>query len=284
MEIFWDTLDQEAWQARLAQAPLAQSWEYGVAMTALGARVRRGLVCDAGREVAVVQVLERRGLRLISRGPVWLGDVPQAVQRRVLRRLAVQPGATVATPEAGVRGLGLVPLITPRHQALWDLASDPAVLKAGMARSWRYRLKRAEGLRVVQSKSDAALAELLTAEGVQRGVRRYRALPAAFAAAWPGERMLWQWRQGGRMAAGMLFLRHGPWASYHIAWANAVARAADAHRPMLWQAALALKAAGVRVLDLGDVNGEDAPGLALFKAGTGARVAPLGSTMLVLPG
>jgi hypothetical protein len=53
---------------------------------------------------------------------------------------------------------------------------------------------------------------------------------------------------------------------------------------MLFHAALALRAEGVRWLDLGSVNTEDAPGLARFKLGTGAVLHPLGSTLLVVPG
>ncbi|MDO9499733.1 GNAT family N-acetyltransferase, partial [Falsiroseomonas sp.] len=95
---------------------------------------------------------------------------------------------------------------------------------------------------------------------------------------------LWQWRQGGRARAMMCFVRHGDWATYHLGHADAAARAAGAHRVLLWQAALALRAEGVRVLDLGDINTEDAPGLARFKLGTGAELHQLGPTALVLPG
>ena len=50
-----------------------------------------------------------------------------------------------------------------------------------------------------------------------------------------------------------------------------------------WQAAQALRAEGVRWLDLGSVDNEAAPGLARFKLGTGARLCRLGATCLVLP-
>jgi hypothetical protein len=53
---------------------------------------------------------------------------------------------------------------------------------------------------------------------------------------------------------------------------------------MLYRAACALREEGVRWLDLGSVNTEDAPGLARFKLGTGAALRRLGHTLLVLPG
>ena len=54
-------------------------------------------------------------------------------------------------------------------------------------------------------------------------------------------------------------------------------------RPMLWQAALALRAQGVEALDLGAVGSANT-GLARFKLGTGAALHALGATTLVVPG
>ncbi|MDZ4095075.1 MAG: GNAT family N-acetyltransferase [Paracoccaceae bacterium] len=290
MEIAWDTLDEAAWAARLNRAdaaPLQQSWGYGVAMAALGATVRRALILVQGQEVALAQVLERRGVRLIGRGPVWLGESGAGLRRAVLRALARRMGPTLATPGEAVAGFGLIPLITPRHHAFWDLTPQLADLRSGLSGKWRNRLLKAEtaqGMRGLQTADASAVEALLTAETAQRRARGYRALPADFIRAWPDEVLAWNWHKGGQIRAGMVFLRHGPWASYHIAWADAVARADFVHGPMLWQAMLDLRARGVRGLDLGDVNHEDAPGLARFKLGTGARVTALGATCWVLPG
>lgn len=90
------------------------------------------------------------------------------------------------------------------------------------------------------------------------------------------------WRQGGQIQAGMLFLRHGDWATYHLGWTSEVGRAVFAHGPMLWQAMLSLRSAGVRTLDLGNLDATN-PGLADFKTGTGAAVVSLGATALILP-
>ena len=86
------------------------------------------------------------------------------------------------------------------------------------------------------------------------------------------------------MQAAMCFVRHGGTATYHMGWAADAARAQGVHGVMLWQAALALRAEGVGMLDLGQVDHEAAPGLARFKLGTGAALVGLGATVLVLPG
>ncbi|RGP35998.1 GNAT family N-acetyltransferase [Pseudotabrizicola alkalilacus] len=203
-----------------------------------------------------------------------------------MRRLARLGAALVVMPERAVSGLGIIPLMTPRHVALWDLAADPADLRRAMAGKWRNALAAAErrGVGAVQAHL-RALPALIAAEAAQRSARGYRALPGAFTQALPEQALrLWQWRQGGRARAMMCFVRHGDWATYHLGHADAAARAAGAHRVLLWQAALALRAEGVRVLDLGDINTEDAPGLARFKLGTGAALHQLGPTALVLPG
>ncbi len=179
-------------------------------------------------------------------------------------------------------GLGLVPLVTPVHHAIWALEGD---LRAGLAGKWRNRLVAAERAGVqVQPAGRDGLEALLAAEGAQRRMRGYRALPAGFTRALPeGSLRLWGWRHAGAFAAGMGFIVHGSSATYHLGWASEAAKAAGVHGVMLLQAAEALRAEGVLWLDLGQVDTEAAPGLARFKLGTGADLRRLGATCLVLP-
>ena len=246
--------------------PLQQTAPYAEAVAACGARVRW---LDGG-----VLAVERGRVRLISR--------VSGRGRDGLRRLARWPGVTLATPEEGVAGVGLVPLITPMHHAIWDLGPE---LRVGMARNWRGHLTQSEraGLRVRRGDS-ATLAALVAAEAAQRRVRRYRALPTGFTQALPKASLrLWEWRQAGARQAAMCFVAHGASASYHLAWGSDAARTAGVHGLMLTRAAEALWAEGARWLDLGSVDTERAPGLARFKLGTGAGLRKLGPTMLVLP-
>lgn len=256
----------------------AQSDAYAAAAQAMGARARR-IDLDCGEAL----VLERAGRRLVTRGPVFAADTGPDERRRALRRLARFAGVTVATPEEPMQGFGLIPLVTGAFVAVWDLSGD---LRAGMAGKWRNRLVAAEkaGLRVVRA-GPKVVAPLLAAEAAQQAARRYRAHPAAFTQALPAASLrLFDWRHGGAMGAGMAFVVDGSSATYHLGWAGKAARAQGVHGLMLYQAALALRDEGVRWLDLGMVNSEEAPGLARFKLGTGATLRRLGATCLVLPG
>lgn len=263
-----------------------QSAPYALAAGKVGARVLRAVVHDGGTVLATAQVLQRRGVRLVLRGPIWASDLPKAERRAVLRRLARAPAAIIATPEAPLSGFGLVPIITPRFCALWSLVPEPDALRTGAQGKWRNRVVSAARRGVeIRPAGPAALHLLVEAEAAQRLQRGYRALPPGFSMALPPEALrLWQWHDGGHIHAAMCFVRHGAWATYHIGWADERARTVGAHGMMLWQAALALRAEGVTTLDLGCVNSEANPGLARFKLGTGARLHQLGATCLVVPG
>jgi Acetyltransferase (GNAT) domain len=246
--------------------PFQQSAPYAAAAAACGARVR-------WLDGAVLAV-ERGRVRLISRA--------SGLNPADLRRLARWPGLTVATPEDGVSGFGLVPLVTPLHHAVWQLGPD---LQSGMAGKWRNRLVAAEraGIRVRRG-GGGCMEALLLEEGRQRRVRGYRALAEGFSRALPVEALrLWEWRQAGEMQAAMCFVVHGASATYHLGWASEAAKAAGVHGVMLTRAAEALRAEGMRWLDLGSVDTEAALGLARFKLGTGAELRRLGATCLVLP-
>lgn len=262
----------------LTFVPFPQGPSYAAAARACGAAVRQ---LDLGCGTALV--LERTGRRLVSRGPVWDGAPPPADRRRALRRLARFAGVTLATPEDDLRGWGLIPLVTPLHHAIWDLSGD---LRAGLAGKWRNRLSAAEraGLRVGAA-SLRRLPDLIAAEAAQRQARGYRTHPAAFTQALPPHALrMFDWRQAGTLGAAMAFVVDGATATYHLGWAGEAARARGIHPLMLFHAARALRAEGVRWLDLGSVDTEQAPGLARFKLGTGAALHRLGHTLLVLPG
>lgn len=249
-----------------------------MAAGACGARVSR---IDLGAGVA--QVVERGRMRLISRGPVWTGDPSMAERRTALRRFARWPGITLVTPEESMAGFGLIPLVTPMHHAIWDLSGDP---RSRMDRKWRNHLTAAErkGFEFAENRA-GALEALIEVEAMQRAARRYRTLLPGFSRALPDRALrLWEWRPAGTLQASMCFVRYGASATYHMAWAGQAARDGAVHGLMLWRAALALRAEGVRWLDLGSINTEQAPGLARFKLGTGAVVRRFGPTMLVLPG
>lgn len=291
-----DTGDQDA-----AAAPMQQHPRYGRALALCGAGVRRlAIADDDGAVIGRAQIVTRRlgplALSMIGRGPVWHGPQSGGGQRAALRQIAREVGPLVAIPAAQAapmpRGPGLVALMTPAHHAVLDLGPGPATLRAGLGGKWRNRLVRAEADAVVVTRA-RDFGWLLAAEAGQARARGYRALPARFTEAWvaagddgagdsSGYR-LYEAHAGGALIAAMLFLTHRPWASYHIGWSGEAGRRRNAHGLILWRAITDLAAEGLAALDLGTVDTEAAPGLARFKIGTGARVAPLGPTLLVLP-
>jgi lipid II:glycine glycyltransferase (peptidoglycan interpeptide bridge formation enzyme) len=296
-----DTGDQDA-----AAAPMQQHPRYGRALALCGAEVRRlAIAKDDGEVFGRAQVVTRRlgplALSMIGRGPVWHGPGAAGRQRAALRQIARGVGPLVAIPAAQAapmpRGPGLIALMTPAHHAVLDLGPGPATLRAGLGGKWRNRLVRAEadGVAITRARD---VGWLLAAEAGQARARGYRSLPARFTEAWvaagdggatdggaadgDGYR-LYEAHAGGARIAAMLFLTHRPWASYHIGWSGEEGRRRNAHGLILWRAITDLAAEGLAALDLGTVDTEAAPGLARFKIGTGARVAPLGPTLLVLP-
>ena len=88
---------------------------------------------------------------------------------------------------------------------------------------------------------------------------------------------------GGDRAGGMLFLRHGSTATYHIGWSSPDGREENASNLLLWQAIRLLKKKGVATLDLGGVDTDHAPGLAHFKLGLGGRPLSQSGTWLLRP-
>ena len=263
MEI--DAIHPDDWNPKAP--PLQQSRGYGLAMAALGARPRHWQT-----EAGPVQGIARRGLRLIQRAGLTAGAA---------RALARHWGATLVTDP--LHGRGLLPLVTARWHVEWDLTPDPADLLAGMQGKWRNALRQGQARGApIGRNAPRALADLLGQEADQARRRGYRGLPPGFLHHWGEDRLLLHHYRQGRLCAAMLFLIHGAAATYHIGWAAPEGRQAQAHRLMLWQAALDLRARGVLRLDLGPVEAS-APGLARFKLGTGARMVPLGPTSLVLP-
>ncbi|MFN3724246.1 MAG: GNAT family N-acetyltransferase [Paracoccaceae bacterium] len=279
----WHSLDPHS---APSSGAFQQSAAYGLAAQATGAQVDVACLTDGGQVLGRVQTLRRGPLRVALRGPVWTAPLAARDRQIALRRLARQTVALVVQPEENAAAFGVIPLITGAHVALWDLTPDPADLRAALAGKWRNALGAAErrGLAIGPAPA-TALAPLTEVEARQRASRNYHALPARFTRSLPQDALrLWHWRRAGRCHATMCFVRHGSWATYHMGHADLVAREAGAHRVMLWQAALALRAEGVTVLDLGTLDTEAAPGLARFKLGTGAALHRLGPTSLVLPG
>ncbi len=236
------------------------------------------MTCDAG-----LMLLRRVGpfrVGLVSRGraPMLGAEAPA----RTLR---------LFTPDHAmdeeVHRHGFVRLRPPVQVAEWDITTPD--LRAGLRKTWRHALDRAEGLKLSLSPMpDSGDHWLLMAEQRQARERRYRALPLWLTRAWatlhPRDTLLIEARAKGALVAGMVFLRHGDVATYHISYTTPLGRRFEAHRAMLWRAAAHFAQRGVARLDLGTIDRDTAPGLAQFKLGTGADARPLGGTWVSMPG
>lgn len=288
--------DGRAWNAGVGGlaahrgAAMQADFAYGEIARAAGRGLRRLVVLRGGHPVALAQIVGRKGLWSCARALVVSEAITPAEHRAVLRGLARRvPGVLMALPEEPVAGRGLVPLITARHHAVWPLHADEAALRAGLQGKWRNRLVRAEreGARVRQVSDPAWILAQEAGQQMQRG---YRGLPPGFVAAWHAQGgggavlTLEAAGRGKTPQAGVVILCHGDSATYHAGWSGEQGRESGAHNLLLWKAALALRARGVRWFDLGEINSERGAGLMHFKLGTGAQIRKLGATLWSLPG
>lgn len=268
--------------------PMQQHPTYGAVLRRFGRQVRVAEWWQGGGPVARALVVSRPGLTLLSRGPLWSGAEGEAGP--LLRDIARFSGLTFATPERAATGAGLIPVMAPRSEAIWHLPGDRVALRSALDPKWRNNLTKAErenaGL-TIRASARADAGWLYAAEGQQRRDRGYRTLPPAFAESWraaaPKDFRLYEAWVAGERVAGIMILMHRPWASYHIAWSGDEGRRRNAGRLLLWRAACDLQDDGFGALCLGHVDAGAAPGLAAFKAGTGAEIRCLGPTVLILP-
>ena len=299
--VVWDAARKQDWDAFCAAAPFAahqQDYAYGEALEKAGVRLHRAQLYDGGRQIGAAQVQTRKifGLltaALILRGPVW---DPCAVDART--KAAAIEALRKTLPVAGLCGLIVAPegggddglaaagykrIMSGHHTVMLDLTRDEKTLRAGLNGKWRNRLKAAEKADIVISplgKRPEKYAWLIEKDEEHQKRSGYQATPSAMLRhygdrAGKGAVIGWAAQQGGDKLGGMLFLRHGDSATYHIGWASKTGKQANVHNLLLWNALKGLKKAGIKTLDLGGVDTDANPGIARFKIGTGGRVLSL---------
>ena len=292
MRILVDETPKRRWKALTdaARAPLQQRWTYGDAIKAVGGTCLRFEICDRRKTLAIAQAVQRRvgvSVTLISLGPVWV-DSGDPDKRAAALKMLLQhvPGLVLTTP---LTDCGACPssrmtrVMTPATSALLDLGPGIRERQSG---KWRNRLRAAEKSELkVRSKRPTReeLVELLLTDEDQRRAKGFRGLPSTFTLAWNQlnrDALLTTAKLKEETVASMLFLRHGTTATYHIGWSSETGRAHSAHNLTLWYGSETLAKAGVQTLDLGLIDTENAPGLARFKLGTGAKPIRTGGTWL----
>ena len=265
--------------------PLSQSAAYAATLRAMGHPVWQS-------KVACTHALVSRaaGCATTIRGPVWgvAGD-PDA-NLRALKSLKLR--LIDANADAPLlRRAGYSRVVSPATVAEWDLTQNPTQRRAALHGKWRNALRQGEAasMRIEQGPFRPLPGHwMYTGARALARARNFRQLPLiftdAFTAANPGNARLWAAYDGKRPVAGMVFLRHGPVATYHIGWTSDAGRAARAHHVLLACAANWLADHDTTRLDLGLLDTEQAPGLARFKLGTGATARTLGGSWIRLPG
>lgn len=271
-----------------APGALAQSVEFHRTLTAQG---HAPLILP---ELGNVLVTQRRlaiglPLAMINRAALSAPSrLLEALHANNLGRTPVILSPEHPSPE--LAEIGALPLISPACLARLDLPTDPEHRKAALHQKWRNRLTRAQsnGLRVTRQNMPLEASHwLFVADQIQQRQRRYRSWPVhltlAYAKENKGKAKLFQAFHGKDPVAAILILRHGRGATYHIAHATEHGKSLSAHNLLIWEAMTWLVAKGCTQLDLGLINTEEAPGLARFKLGTGARLSQLGGTWLLWP-
>ncbi len=268
-------------------APLQQSALYARAVALLGAETR--FLALPGMGAWVIDrswpVLGR--VALISRGPA---NLPARTAAVLLRASGAQHLIVTAEDQTSADELqanGFWRIAKPRGVAELALTPSTDAMALGLGQKWRNRLRHAmrNDLSVTRTPLPPAPRHwIFTADAVQARALRYRPAPpaviAALAAAKPGAAQLFVARKSGTPVAAMLFLRHGRVATYQIGWSTRRGRDLSAGNLLMWRAMVDLQAMGIDRLDLGAAEPDQAPGLARFKAGTGAQLRKLGGTWL----
>jgi hypothetical protein len=306
MNVRWEHLPNTEWEEfhAVQRGALQQAWAYGDALTSLGVNMRRAMVWDGERLVAVAQFMCKRILGYVSlasctRGPVFHPDLSPAERADIYKRLRqsiplprfkvllFSPNRTAEQLDpAETRGMSRV--MTGYATVLLDLTTPLSDLKARLEGKWRNRLTKAlsnEKLRLHVQPSLKRCEWLLGKELDQREAKRFHGLPTEFVQAYigsaadPRQAFVVAYAELGKNSIGaMLFLIHGRVASYHMGWADEEGRQLNAHNALLWQAIEHLQGQGIEVLDLGGVNTHDLPGISRFKLGTGGHVVTLAGT------
>lgn len=299
MQLIWNASIREKWdgfesrQARL----LEQSWAYGAAMQAQGLGVQRVEILHEGECVGQAQFITRRvlgyiGLASCSRGPVWspLASPPLRAQglRLLKRQLPLRPWRAVlfspsaTDPQRHAQDTGrLHQVITGDATSIVDLQQSEQELHAALHGKWRNRLRRAQqpsGLSLFVGTDASRLQALLSREAEQRREKRFYGLPLAFVESFVASHALAQEAYtlceisaGQNVLAGLLFLRHGRTATYHIGWLSPQARSMNLHNLLMWQGLLKLREQGLHWLDLGGINTAELAGISHFKLGVGGQ-------------
>jgi len=302
----WPVLSRDDWQALIDRCPrsnLFQTWDYGNAVAATeGHRPRRGLLYRGDRLAGFVQVFvkNRWGVAAaarIVRGPLFLAPDPSPelvagaiglvkrafpIWKRTI--LQIMPEVADGADAAAVLEACRLTQVKSGYTTAWlDLTRDATDLRAGLAQNWRNQLGMAERSDLVVDPTTSGQTRdwLLGAYERHKAETGYSGPSAELLSSLSlADLRVCRALADGSPVAGTLFIRHGRCATYQAGWTGPQGRGAHAHNRLIWETLLALKAEGVEAVDLGGLDDANAPGVAHFKRGLGAKEVTLMGTFV----
>lgn len=241
--------------------------------------------------VAICQVMEKRlaGMRIVSRinrGPLFLDASPSPeVKASVFRLLRnrwriVQGGPLLIAPALEMSEenrnilveLGFKEWKTHYHcSSLIDLGLEESEIKKRLAPTWRNRLNSScrSGLEFRSSSAAESIEWMLDRHAENMRFRNFQGPRTAFVKALykarPADIAVLQAVLNNEPVAGMLFIRYGQKAEYYIGWFGELGRKFNSGNFLYWNAAVEMKKAGCRWLDLGGYSSAEKYGR--FKKG-----------------
>lgn len=271
---------------RQTSLPLQQHPNFATALRGIGRDVFEIELLGA----APVQALSRFGFNFASRGPIW-ADATARDNCDMLRRSGLHIINSEGYDLCALRDAGFRQIQTATSVAELSLVGTIQERHARMKSKWRNTLRRGQKAPLTVDTAPFCLKKhnwLLDEDTKQQTAKRFRSLPHRFLYFYandnPQDRLVCTAMLDGVPIAAMLFLVHGRIGTYHLGWSSAQGRKHAAHHLLLENAVEHLVTHGVLRLDLGTLDTVNAPGLARFKIGTGAKIRSLGGTWVRVPG
>jgi hypothetical protein len=299
--IDWNTQSIKEWQdnfARLPRSNILQTYEYAMAQRIIARQKPRwGLIRIDGHPAGLVQILEagifKNALHalILDRGPLWFDGYGSALhvklffdelnrqfplrfgrRRRVLPETQDGPTAQKLIAQTGFALQG------PGYATAWlDLTPAEEILRSRLKQKWRNSLNKAEraGQTVEWDRTGSTMPWALPLYAGDRALKKYAGPEPVFLktylplAAAGGNYLLGRAFKNKETLAFVLFITHGRSATYLLGWSSPLGRENVSHHLLLWEGIKMLKQKGIKELDLGGLNDEDASGIKTFKEGLG---------------
>lgn len=302
------------WRDLFAQGirpALTQSYDYARAISATSSlRPKWGIIREGHSRIpcGTVQLFESNAILstlqtvIIDRGPVWFTPNPSiewhinfwdAINKiyprrlgRVRRFIPECPVTILSNDIMTYMGFVPRPRLKPYQTIFIDLTKSSEERRKLLRKSWQQSLNRAhrnQNLSVHHNKNIFDAIAILQQSRYDARHRGYPAPPQSlteamikFSATGDGFDVFTVTDDTNQTIASALIIRHGSTATWQIGWVSEAGRSCNANHLLVWHIMETLASSGVKSLDLGGVNNDNAAGVNLFKSGIGGDHVTLG--------